>query len=637
MLLLTLLSGFALGSTQVFASEPTPEFTLGETIVTATRTTKQLLDTPANAQVITSQEIKEGGFDNVFEVVRNLAQVNAHTYQDDGGDYGGMMSRIRMRGIDNGTLVLINGNPGTFMNNANLDSIPIDQIERIEIVKGAGSVLYGPQAMGGVINIITKKPEKTGKVKGSVYGGFGNAKSEAGISIQTDIMNIGFKESWHKDRNDIVVPGSTGNGTTAINLKDKGNQQLFLDIQLAKDLNFSYGRTTNSVKYESGKYKNFVPIMSKLGIFDTTYNNYSLFYNNEDNGWRIVGGYSTMDKDNRYDKSYPSSSNDGGYSGYNMNFDMQKKLKLRGGKDSLILGANFTKENMENVSGSKFNKNSRNSYSLYQSYDFSPTDKLEFIVGLREYYLTKSSYQNSNFQLLPQIQGLYKLNKNSTYYFNVGKSFEMPSISSAFSYGDNYELNTDLKPQSSWSYEVGYKYEDDKRALNADIFYVTVTDKFYWDKTADGANILRNRDEWKNIGLELNYKQKLNQYWTTSLGLTIQNPVAKSNGQWVQDTSKYIVNIGANYRHSKLNVDTRLFAYLSREDAFYNNAHTSSSIKDHKLKDTLDLTIALNYKPTKFDSFKLVGRNLLNREDTLNNYEYKTMPINYLLSYERSF
>lgn len=66
------------------------------------------------------------------------------------------MSRIRMRGIDNGTLVLVNGNPSTYMNNATLDNIPIDQIERIEIVKGAGSVLYGPQAMGGVVNIITK-------------------------------------------------------------------------------------------------------------------------------------------------------------------------------------------------------------------------------------------------------------------------------------------------------------------------------------------------------------------------------------------------------------------------------------------------------------------------------------------------
>ena len=95
---------------------------------------------------------------------------------------------------------------------------------------------------------------------------------------------------------------------------------------------------------------------------------------------------------------------------------------------------------MENISGSKFNENGRKSYSLYQSYDFHPTDRLEFIIGLREYYLSKSAYQNSDFQLLPQVQGLYKINENSNYYFNVGKSFEMPSISSAFYYSDDYVI-----------------------------------------------------------------------------------------------------------------------------------------------------------------------------------------------------
>lgn len=624
------------GGTAVHAEEP-QHFLLDEMIVTATRTEKSLLDTPANAKVITSKEIENGGFTNVFEVVKNLGQVNVHTYQDDGGDYGGMMSRIRMRGIDNGTLVLVNGNPSTYMNNATLDNIPIDQIEKIEIVKGAGSVLYGPQAMGGVVNIITKRPEKTGKVTGNVYGGVGNIKREAGINLQTDILNIGFRKSWNKDVNDTVLPGTTGSGT-AINFKDKKNQQLYLDLNLGKDLTFSYGRTNNSVKYESGSYKNFVPEMNQLGDFDTTYNNYSLFYNNNENGWKAVLGYNKIDKENTYDKSYPKIGSNSSYSGYNMNFDVQKKFDKNNSNNFWIVGANFTKENMENVSGNKFNENSRKSYSMYQSYDFSPTDRLEFIIGLREYYLSKSAYQDSDFQLLPQVQGLYKINKNSNYYFNVGKSFEMPSISSAFYYSDDYVINTSLKPQSGWSYEVGYKYEDSYRALNADIFYMTVKDKFYWDKNADGSNIMRNRDRWKNLGLEVNYKQKLNESLDASLGLTIQDPVAKSiNGSWVQDTSKYIINLGANYHKEKFMADMRIFSYLGRENAYYNREHTSSSIKDHKLKNSLDLTLTLSYKPTKDDSFKIIGRNLLDREDALNNYEYRTMPINYSFVYERNF
>ena len=623
------------GGTEVHAEEP-QKFLLDEMIVTATRSEKSLQDTPANAQVITAKDIENGGFTNAFEAVKNLGQVNVHTYQDDGGDYGGMMSRIRMRGIDNGTLVLVNGNPSTYMNNATLDNIPIDQVERIEIVKGAGSVLYGPQAMGGVVNIITKRPEKTGKVKGNFYGGIGNIKRETGINIQTDIMNIGFKESWNKDVNDAVLPGTTGLGT-AINFKDKKNQQLYLDLSVGKDLTFSYGRTKNSVKYESGNYKNFIPEMDKLGDFDTTYNNYSLFYNNDKDGWRAVLGYNKIDKENIYDKNYPKQSSDGSYSGYNMNLDLQKKFDLKN-NNFWIVGANFVKESMENISGNKFNENGRKSYSLYQSYDFHTTDRLEFIIGLREYYLSKSVYQDSDFQLLPQVQGLYKINEHSNYYFNVGKSFEMPSISSAFYYSDDYVINTNLKPQSGWSYEVGYKYDDNHRTLNADIFYMTVKDKFYWDKNSDGSNIMKNRDKWKNLGLEISYKQKINENFDTSLGLTVQNPVAKStDGSWVQDTSKYIINLGANYHKNKFMADMRIFSYLGRENAFYNREHTSSNIKDHKLKNSLDLTVTLSYNPTKFDSFKLIGRNLLDREDSLNNYEYRTTPINYSFIYERNF
>lgn len=61
------------------------------------------------------------------------------------------------------------------------------------------------------------------------------------------------------------------------------------------------------------------------------------------------------------------------------------------------------------------------------------------------------------------MQGLYKATKDSSYYFNVGKSFQLPSISSAFYYSDNLVINPDLKPQSGWSYEAGYKYDDGKR------------------------------------------------------------------------------------------------------------------------------------------------------------------------------
>lgn len=165
-----------LGGAVVHAEEANVEtgiqsFALEQIVVTATRTEKAVKDTPANVQVITAKELKDGAYHSVFEAVKNLSQANNHTYMEDGGDYGSMISRVRMRGIDEATLVMIDGNPSNFNGYSTLNTIPMDQIEKIEVVKGANSVLYGPQAMGGVINIITKRPgEGDKKVSGNVYG-----------------------------------------------------------------------------------------------------------------------------------------------------------------------------------------------------------------------------------------------------------------------------------------------------------------------------------------------------------------------------------------------------------------------------------------------------------------------------------
>ena len=163
---------------------------------------------------------------------------------------------------------------------------------------------------------------------------------------------------------------------------------------------------------------------------------------------------------------------------------------------------------------------SRKSYSLYQSYDHKVTDKFNLILGLREYWVAKSNYQDRDFQVLPQIQGNYRINKNSSYYFNSGKSFENPQISAGFNYFGMtlFEPNPDLKPQSSWSHEIGYRYDDEDKTFTADIFYMNVKDKFASGKAASGASITINKDKWRNMGLEVNYKQKINRNLSANIG-----------------------------------------------------------------------------------------------------------------------
>lgn len=340
------------------------------------------------------------------------------------------------------------------------------------------------------------------------------------------------------------------------------------------------------------------------------------------------------------------------YKGHNIDLDVQKTFKFNDAKDALVIGGQMTKEYWKSVLAST-NTNmdsSRKSYSLYQSYDHKSSDAYSMIFGLREYWMSSSKYLASEKRILPQVQGLYKINTASSVYFNVGKSFEMPQLSSNFYTGPKYEINPDIKPQSSWSYEGGYKYEDDKRTLTATIFYVDATDKIIWGKTDTNKNIQVNADKWKNYGLELNYKQKLNDVQDVYLGATFQNPKAKSDygdwktkiGSWSQDEAKVLFNLGTTYHKAKFVADTHITATLKREPSYYLYNGTSASAKagnplDHNLKDKLDWSATVSYMPTAKDTIRLVGHNLLNHKDVINYDEYYCTPINFYITYKRSF
>ena len=621
----------------VYAEEATEEealqgFTLDQVVVTATRTEKKILETPANANVITAQEIQDKGYTSVFEAVRDSSQANAHLNQEDGGDYGGMMSRIRIRGIDSGTLVLINGIPATYGNYSGLSNIPMNQIEKIEIVKGSNSVLYGAQAMGGVINVITKKPAQSDKkIHGNFFGSIGSRYKDFGFNVLTDVINVGYQKSWTSDFYN-AAPGPNNNMPN-INLTGRHKESIYADIKLAKDLTFSYGRT-----YSKGNWQTDYGYGFSDDYNTYKYNNYSLLYDSKDTGWRIAAGYNT-----RSVKAYDLDLH---YTGYNANLDIQKTIKLNKGKNTLILGADVKRESMKVKTpitgmyyywlGDTERKNGYTTYSLFQSYDHKFSDKFNIVLGLREYWVNKSEYQGKDFQLLPQIQGLYKLSDKSSAYFNVGKSYIMPSADSGF-YNGTILPNDDLKPQSGWTYEIGYKLENEKSSLTADVFHMDVKDKFYWGiDPGTGKSILLNGNKWKNTGFEVNYKQKVTDNFDFSLGGTVQNPKLQADdGTWGQDTAKYVLNIGANYHKKKFMADARLFSYLKREQAYY--GYDGSYTKDHNLKDYFDLTVSITYKPTDLDTFQLTGYNLLNRKDFINSYEYYTAPARYVLRYEHKF
>lgn len=152
---------------QVMADEA---YVLDPMVVTATRTERKTLEVPASVYVISSTDIQKMNVNTVNEVLFRVPGIYSNRLKGVAND----SPTVLMRGLNNQTQVLVQVN-GQTLNDASSgvvqwSDIPLESVERIEVVKGVASSLYGTNAMGGVINIITKSPQK-GKYYGSVgYG-----------------------------------------------------------------------------------------------------------------------------------------------------------------------------------------------------------------------------------------------------------------------------------------------------------------------------------------------------------------------------------------------------------------------------------------------------------------------------------
>ena len=156
LLMTALITGTLMSSAAAFAEE-LQEYTLDPMVITAQRMEKKDLDTPAAVDVIPREQIEKTGGASAFEVLRQSIGLSVTSQGPNGVSYGSMTSDATIRGVDRGTLVLLDGMPLNQDGKYNLEDIPTDIIEKVEIVRSGGSVMYGSEASGGVINIITRK------------------------------------------------------------------------------------------------------------------------------------------------------------------------------------------------------------------------------------------------------------------------------------------------------------------------------------------------------------------------------------------------------------------------------------------------------------------------------------------------
>ncbi len=232
---LFVLAGFAQAADDAKSeTDETETVTMEEVVVTATKTDEKRKDIPNSVIIKDSYDIKESPAKTLGEFLSNETGVDLRTY----GNYGGAAEELQIRGMSsNGTQIFVNGlnvnSPS--LSTADIGRIPLNSIERIEVVKGSGSLLYGSGAMGGTVNIITKRPERD-KMDLKARAGYGSENTYE-VSAEQGMFalgNFGYyltatqrETDGFRDNSDLTHNDISGNL-----ILDKGD---ILDISIYGD------------------------------------------------------------------------------------------------------------------------------------------------------------------------------------------------------------------------------------------------------------------------------------------------------------------------------------------------------------------------------------------------------------------
>lgn len=608
--------------------------TLEEVILTATRTERQLSSLPLPVTLISKKNISQSGTIRLNEILNE--QTGIITIADESGFEG-----VQIQGIASDyILILIDGVPlvGRSAGNFDLSRLTVGNIKQIEVVKGPSSSLYGSEALGGVINIITEKP-KTDQLSG-------NLSYRIGTFTQQD-MNLEINQGIDKLRYSLFMNRFSSQG---------------YDLNPEVD-----GQTVNPFENYTLHARMFYDFNDKLSLFNSvrfydqvqeaglTLNNVAF---NGDSNEREWNAHTRLDHkwNNKLTTSYELyftnyMANEllaDPISGNVLNdSDFDQKLlrpEVRGSyafakAGTLTAGLGYQYDELDRTF---FDTTVRfNSQYVFAQHDINPTERLNIIAGAR--YDNHSAYSN---QFSPKLALRYKLNHAFALKASVGYGFKAPDFrqlyfdftNSAVGYtvlGYNValdkleqlqqqgqildvvvstnDLNKPLEAESSIGTNVGLTFKKGKWNSELNLFRNDISnliDTRVIARLTNGQNVFSyvNFDEIYTTGFELNTDYKVNKSLNLSVGYQLLYAYDKQQQQDV-----------ANGQVFARDPSTSQAVMLERSDYFglVNRSRHHANLKVFydipKAETNLNLRILYRSAYAQFDTN---GNGLIDRFDT---------------------
>lgn len=608
------------------------EFTLNPLIVTAQRYEKSDLDTPAMTKVYTGEQLQATGAATVVEALKFADGMMYQAQGPAGQSQGAMTSKVFIRGQERGTLILVDGIPLNLRGTFSLEDMAVGDVEKIEIIRGGGSVLYGSNATGGVINIITKK-ERTNMVQVAA-GNFG--KQKHALSFQAGKLGVGLNFEKLGDVDAVSAPST------------RGSTPRFYDFLGSEKHMFSYtyrfdDHWTFSHSYSENSYANRYNYARKNAVdsytdYDTTQNRMNLSY--ADHGWKgsLYLNYRNLYND-KLTYQYKSAASTA-VTGWSLaatdttdrvvGFEMQKDFDY--GRDNYLIGISVQDEAYKQSETGNIRKSvSRNIYSAFAQWNHPVTDRTAVAMSARETWTGGAPDDKNYSEFTPQVQVLYKLDSRTSWYASAGKSFTMPTFAQIYGSSINVRGNPDVEPETGTHYESGLKRISGNHSWKLALFKTDIENYITSTLKADETWEVKNEDT-KNAGIELSCDIAGENGWSGNWGISYGNPKFKSDADhkgWQRQYGRLQLSGGIHYRQDKLAASLQ-GSYLGKRVL---------SSEQSKLRPLFVTGLNISYRPDKGKEVCLNVDNLLDRKDitTHSSSRYYALSRNFELGYRTSF
>ena len=627
-------------------------YSLNPVVVTATRYEKSDAEIPAATQTFTEEQIEQTGADNLQVALQYLDGVIDAGMGPNGTSVSSMTTKNVIRGVSNGTVVMINGTPINWRTNYNLENIPTSAVERVEVVRGGGAVLYGSQATGGVINIITKKT-----LPNEVKVGLGNkGRQEYAVTANAGDLSIAYTyNKWGElgyvsssdfsikpDKTRVPVEmkqrffGSEKNDFLATYKLNDHADFLYNHDESASRWAYTYTGITDPDYEDMNDHPRYIRRYENDKDF-LQFNFHGLdgisghvFYNYNTLKTHGTDYYSSTGKKYAAPKAVRGQEKNKTYG-----YDVQKVWD--GNPDqTFLIGTSLVRETFENETSDT----GRNIISAFGSWEKNLTAKDVLTLSGRGTWTTGGIQNFHNFS--GQAQYLHKLDNTQSLYASVGQSFVLPTFSQMYSREQaggisNIIGNPDLKPQKGLHYEAGWKKEETNRQYKVALFTEKIDDNISYSGTS-GRWYAINED-FKNHGIEVSIRGQEDNGFTWHAGLTWQDPKSKQTTEktsakryWDRSYGRILLTGGVGYEKEKWTTALN-FSYLA------DRVQSPPAAHSHSVKPYLLTSMTVKYSPNKSSDIMLAIDNLLNRKDIVSHTtsDYYATPRNLILSYRYKF